>query len=380
MDITVLRQKIDCIDDEITRLFSDRMDTVLEIAKYKKDARMGVLDSGREREIISRVTDIAGPAYAVYAKILFTTLFNLSRSYQNQMLSPKTPLCIEIEKVSNEVARPFPTKAVVACQGVEGAYSQQACDKLFSIPDIMYFSRFEGVFQAVESGLCRYGILPIENSAVGSVTAVYDLMKKYHFYIVRSIRLKIDHSLLTKPGTTLENIKEIVSHEQGLGQCSDFFKQHPGIKATVFENTAAAARFVAESGRSDLAAIASPNCASLYHLSQLPVSVQNTDHNYTRFICISKNLEIYPGANKISLLLSVAHKPGSIYSLVAKFASLGINLTKLESRPIPGKDFEFMFYFDIEASIYSPETVSLMAELEYEQDFFAFLGSYSEIA
>jgi len=314
-----------------------------------------------------------------YAKILFTTLLDLSRSYQNQALTGETHLIREIRTASADMERYFPKKARVACQGVEGAYSQQACDKLFSIPDVLYFGQFEGVFQAVESGLCQYGILPIENSSAGSVTAVYDLMKKYHFYIVRSVKLKIDHMLLGNPGASIATIKEVVSHEQALSQCSAFFKKNPNIKATVFANTAGAARYVAESGRTDIAAIASENCAWLYGLKPIAENVQDTDHNYTRFICISKTLEIYPGANRISLVLTTPHKPGSLYAQVAKFAALGLNLTKLESRPIPGKDFEFMFYFDMEASIYAKDTLLLISRLEKDLQNFAFLGSYTEI-
>ncbi len=380
MDLTALRNEIDQIDNQIAQMFAKRMDTVLKVAEYKKGNGTAVLDKGREREIVSRVTDIVGPAYEGYAKILFTTLFDLSRSYQNQMLTEETPLIQAICTASKDMTKVFPSKARVACQGVEGAYSQQACDKVFSIPDVMYCSRFEGVFQAVESGLCQYGILPIENSSAGSVTTVYDLMKKYHFYIVRSAKLKIDHALLANEGVTLAQIKEVVSHEQALSQCSAFFKQHPEIKATVFENTAGAARYVAESGRTDVAAIASANCAELYHLKCISTDVQNTDNNYTRFICISKNMEIYPGANKISLMLTTAHQPGSLYAQVAKFAALGLNLTKLESRPILGRDFEFMFYFDIEASIYAPETITLLSWLEKDLQNFVFLGSYSEVS
>ena len=323
MDMQSLRQAIDRIDDEIARLFANRMDAVREIAEYKKEAHIGTLDSERERKIISRVTDIAGTTYAGYAKVLFSTLLDLSRSYQNQLLSEKTQLGKNIEEAAKDTSRIFPAKAVIACQGVEGAYSQLACDRLFSIPEVMYFSRFEGVFQAVESGLCRYGILPIENSAAGSVTAVYDLMQKYHFFIVRCLRLKIDHALLAKPGTALKDVREIVSHEQALSQCSDFLRRHPEIKVNVFENTAAAARYVVESDRTDLAAFASPNCAELYGLARLPVPIQNTDHNYTRFICISKNLEIYPGANKVSLLLSVSHTPARCMRWLQNLLRLG---------------------------------------------------------
>jgi chorismate mutase/prephenate dehydratase len=181
----------------------------------------------------------------------------------------------------------------------------------------MYFKRFEGVLQAVDSGLCRYGVLPIENSSYGSVTEVYDLMRKYRFSIVRSVRLKIDHRLLAKPGAKLEDIKEVISHEQAIGQCSEFLKTLKNVKITVCENTAAAAQMVAASDRTDIAAISSPACAALYGLGILKAEVSNSDSNFTRFICVAKNLEIYPGANKMSLMLNVQHKPGALYSMIA---------------------------------------------------------------
>ena len=136
---------------------------------------------------------------------------------------------------------------------------------------------------------------------------------------------------------------------------------------------------VAESQRADIAAISSPSCSELYNLAVLSDSIQNTDGNFTRFICISKELEIYPGANKVSLMLSVPHRPGALYEVIARFSALGVNLTKLESRPIPGKDFEFMFYLDMEASVYSEELIRLLCELSIAPEGIVFLGSYSEI-
>ena len=150
------------------------------------------------------------------------------------------------------------------------------------------------------------------------------------------------------------------------------------MKITVFDNNARAAKYVSESDRSDLAAIASVSCADLYNLTVLSDRVANTDHNYTRFICISKNLEIYEGANKITFVTSASHRPGSLYSLIAKFATRGLNISKLESRPIPGKDFEFRFYFDVDASVRNPDTQAVLRQLEKE-DFFTFLGAYSEV-
>ncbi|HZK39567.1 MAG TPA: prephenate dehydratase, partial [Clostridia bacterium] len=321
----------------------------------------------------------ADPELEVYIKTLFLTLFSLSRSYQNALMAKESPLADEIRKALDETPKLFPTKAVVACQGVEGAYSQIATDKLFSLPNIMYFNTFEGVFRAVETGLSRYGILPIENSSHGSVTQVYDLMKQHNFHIVKGLKLKIDHSLLAKPACKPSDIKEIFSHEQAIAQCSKFLDNLKGVKVTVVENTAVAAQMVAESQRSDVAALSSHNCAELYGLAVLGVDVQNNTNNYTRFICISKKLEIYPGANKISLMLSVSHRPGSLYEMISKFSVLGLNLTKLESRPVPDKDFEFMFYFDIEASVVSEPVINLICEIAAGTEQFDFLGNYSEI-
>ncbi len=247
------------------------------------------------------------------------------------------------------------------------------------MPNTMYFNSFESVFNAVEKGLCQYGVLPIENSSAGSVTEVYDLMMRHKFYIVKSLKLHINHALVAKKGIALSDIKEIISHEQALQQCSEFLKALPNVKITVFENTATAAKYVAECDRTDIAALSSPECAKLYGLDILKEDVQNNQNNYTRFICIAKNMEIYAGANKISLMLSIAHEPGSLYEMIGKIACQGFNLTKLESRPIPGKDFEFRFYFDIEGSVYSPSVLTLLKDMEISAEKLSFLGCYSEM-
>ncbi len=377
MELSEYRAKLDAIDDQMAALFKERMETVKQVADYKKANGVPVMAAGRERDILYRVTGLAGGELEEYTKILWSTLLELSRDYQeNRLTTGESPLCRDILAAAERTGQ-FPTRAVVACQGIEGAYSQIACDKLFPLSQIMYFGRFEGVFRAVEAGMCRYGILPIENSSAGSVTEVYDLMEKYNCKIVRSLKLKVEHCLLAKPGVSLRDVKEVVAHEQALDQCGDFLKSS-GVKITVFSNNAAAAKYVSESQRTDLAAIASVNCADLYGLRVLSDHIANSDHNYTRFICISKTMEIYEGADRITFVTSASHRPGSLYSLIAKFATRGLNISKLESRPIPGKDFEFRFYFDVEASVKSKDTQTVLSQLEKE-DFFTFLGAYSEV-
>ncbi len=377
MDINELRQEIDSIDKQLTELFEKRMKTAANIAAYKKENGLAVYDRERERKVFNKVTEMTSPEIQSYTKTLYQTIFDLSRSYQKKLMNPASDLVKMLDEVTASTPLQRPDRAVVACQGVEGAYSQFACDKLFAYPSIMYFAGFEDVFKAVDSGLCRYGILPLENSTAGSVNSVYDLMKKYKFYITHSTKLCIGHSLLAPVGTKLDDIKEVFSHEQALNQCSDFIKSI-GAKVTVCKNTAAAAKMVAESGRKDCAAIGSKDCAELYSLKVLKSGVQNTDNNYTRFICISKTPEIYPGAKKTSIMLTIPHKPGSLYNIISKFAALGLNMTKLESRPIPGSNFEFMFYFDIDASVYSENLKALLGELESDCEQFSYLGSYTE--
>ena len=377
MNLEELRAKIDGIDDTLVQAFLQRMEVVAQVAQEKKAQGLPTLDPAREREKLADITAKLPPELAQYGYALWSMLFEISRGYQHAVNPQPSALRKEIESAMESTPNLFPPSATVACQGVEGAYSQIACDKLFPLSQILYCNRFDGVFRAVESGMCRYGILPIENSAAGSVTEVYDLMEKYDCKIVRSLKLKVEHCLLAKPGVKLSDVREVVAHEQALDQCSDFLKSS-GAKITVFSNNAAAAKYVAESGRADLAAIASANCGGLYGLEALSDHVANTDHNYTRFICISRDLEIYDGANKITFVASASHRPGSLYSLIAKFATRGLNISKLESRPIPGKDFEFRFYFDVEASVKSKDTQTILSQLEKE-DFFTFLGAYSEV-
>lgn len=379
MDMKELRGQIDQIDDQIVNLFCQRMDVAAKIAEFKKNNNMPIHVPAREREKLVDVAEKAGPEMANYTRVLYSMLFELSRSYQSRQNAKSSELHDRIAQAIEHTPQLFPQTPMVACQGVEGAYAQIACEKIFKAPFIMYFKNFEGVFNAIDQGLCQYGILPIENSTAGSVKKVYDLMIEHNFSIIRTFRLKIEHHLLANTGATLDSIREIYSHEQAIGQCAGFLEKCKGVKVIPVENTAVAAKMVAESGRTDVAALSSRSCAELYGLCCLANCVQDKDNNRTRFICISKNLEVYPGSDKTSIMMTLPHRPGALYRVLARMYVLGINVTKLESRPIPDSDFEFMFYFDLETSIYSEEFVQLMCELDELCEEFKYLGSYTEV-
>ena len=378
-DLSKIREQINNIDEQIVGLWKDRMALALSVAEYKKENNMPVYDPQRERELLNRVAEIAGDNLDVYSRVLYETVMSISRSYQHKFLSDENPAVEDVKKAIENTEKLFPQKAMVACQGVEGAYSGIACEKFFKYPTISYFKTWYDVVNAVEKGLCKYGVLPIENSTAGSVNGVYDLMAEHNFHIVKSIRLKINHCLLGNKGAKLEDIKEIFSHEQAINQCSEFLRAHSDIKVTVCENTAVAAKKVVESGRMDVAAISSEECRDLYSMQMISSDIQNKDNNYTRFICISKELEIYPGADKTSFVLTLPHEPGSLYRTLARFYALGINLLKLESRPIQNKDFEFVFYFDIAVSVYDEAFYDILGQLSTECEYFNYLGSYTEV-
>ncbi len=379
MDLNDYRKEIDSIDDQMIALFARRMNIAAKIAEYKKANGLRVLDARREKEKLRDIMEKTPDGLREYMSSLYSLMFELSRSHQGRLLGAAGELPAKIAAAIQDTPPLFPENAAVACQGVEGAYSEMACGRLFKRPNTFFFSSFEAVFSAIEKGLCRYGVLPLENSTAGSVNAVYDLMMKHDFRIVRSVRIKVDHNLLANPGARLEDIREIYSHEQAISQCAHFLQELPNVKVIRCENTAAAARMVAESGRSDAAALSSRACMELYGLSCLAASVQDQGNNFTRFICIAKGLEIYPGADRTSLMMVLPHQPGSLYKALSRFYALGVNLNKLESRPMPERNFEFMFYFDLETPVYSPQFIQLMGELPELCEEFTYLGSYSEV-
>ena len=365
-DITELRAEIDAVDSQIIELFRQRMEISEGVAAYKQAVGKPIYDPERERRKLVKIAKEAGPDLRTGAIMLFSTLFELSSAHQMKVMNKRTALTEQVRYAIDHSPKRFPEYPSVACQGVAGAYSQIACSKLFRMPDISYFPNFEDVFNAIENGLCEYGLLPVENSTAGIVNKIYDLLVQHRCYIVRSVRLKIDHCLLVKP-------------EQAINQCAGFLKTLPGVKVTVKENTATSAKMVARSERNDVAALSSHACAQLYGLECLKASVQDKGNNYTRFICISKDLEIFPGADRTSIMCVVPHRPGSLYKVLSRFSALGLNLQKLESRPIPDRDFEFMMFMDFDAPVNSEELVQVLGEMETLCEDFRYFGSYSEM-
>lgn len=378
-DLSTTRARIDAIDDEIIKLFKERMDCAENVAAFKAAHGMPVLDRSRERALLANVSKKVPEDLRTYTEVLFELLMEASKSRQAKHLGRIGTIAPRINAALAQSPALFPSSSFVACQGVEGAYQQLAADRMFKHANLSYFAHFDEVFRAVEEGYCSFGVLPIENSTAGSVNQVFDLMMKHDFHIVRSCRLKIDHNLLVKPGTKLEDIRHIYSHEQAINQSSRFLSSFTHAQVHSCENTAVASKMVAESERGDVAALASREAASLYNLDILAQNVQDTNNNFTRFACIAKDLSIYPGADRSTLMLVLNHEPGALYKILSKFYALDINIVKLESRPIPERNFEFMFYFELDCPAAAPEFLTLIRSLEDSAQEIRYLGSYSEV-
>ncbi|WP_298016940.1 bifunctional chorismate mutase/prephenate dehydratase [uncultured Dysosmobacter sp.] len=378
MELSEIRTKIDAVDDQLLQLFLERMSLAEDVAAYKNEHHLPILNKERERAVLAKVTERSGEKER-YAYHLFSTLFELARSRQAELIASPTKVAAKVKASLAAGSEIFPQTGLVACQGVEGANSQVACDRLLPRGNVVYVKTFEAVVSAVESGFCKFGVLPIENSSNGSVRAVYELLQEHNLSIVRSTRLCIRHELLALPGVKMSDITEIYSHEQAIGQCSKFLNGLTGIRVIPCDNTAVAAKMVAESGNRHAAAISSHPCAALYGLECIDDHIQNSDNNYTRFICVTKDPAIYAGANRISLIIAFENRPGALYELLSKLAALDINLTKLESCPVAGSDFEFIFFLELDASVQDPSVLAMLEEMERSCAQFQFLGNYAEI-
>ncbi len=376
MGLKPIRDEIDQIDKQIIELFSKRMDCSKKVAQYKMENSMPIFNSDREMQVLDQVEVNAGE-YGGSARLLYSTIMELSRGIQHDMLGSGAKIRNEIYSAKKYI--PFEDKTIrVACFGTNGAYAHKAAKKIFPDSEPLFYSPFKELFSAIQNGEADFGVIPIENSSAGSVTEVYDLMLKYRFHIAAAADIPVNHCLAAIKGTKPEEIKKVYSHSQALSQCSDFLNSRPEITAKEYASTAQAAEHVAEVADHSIAAICSQEAAEENNLEIIARGFQNNPNNTTRFIVISKDMYIVPDAEKISLCFALPHVTGSLYSVLCRFAAHGLNLTKIESRPKYGSSFEYMFYLDFTGNIFNKKTISLICALSDELTDFSFLGNYTE--
>lgn len=373
-DLGEIRIEIDKIDSELIELFKKRMDCAKAVGLYKKENNIPVLNQNRENEILDNLEEKGGE-YGSHARLLFSNIMELSRALQHNIVGSGKKLRNDILNASSKMQT---ANVRVGYQGIKGANGHEATLKLFPNGDAVNYKTFADVFDAVDREEVTYGVLPVENSTAGSVSAVYDLILKHRFYIVKALDLPIDYCLAGLKQSELSDIEKVWSHPQSLSQCENYIAKK-NFDSTPFENTAVAAREVANEKRLNVAAICSYKAAEEYGLKILDNHLQDDKGNTTRFIVISKTLCIPENANKISLCFSLPHVTGSLYGLLCRFNSLGLNLTKIESRPRKGKDFEYLFYLDFSGSVHSDNVIDLISQLSEEMPEFSFLGNYCEL-
>ena len=372
-DLSEIRSDIDRLDDELIDLFKKRMDCAKEVGYYKLEKNIPVLNQKRENEILDDVQKKGGE-YGLYARLLFSNIMELSRALQHNIVCSGKELR---DKIKNAPEMPDEKNVTVAYQGIKGANSHEAALKLFPNAELKNYKSFGDVFEAVNNSEATFGILPVENSTAGSVSAVYDLILQYRFYIVGALEMPIDYCLAGLKQSEFSDIETVLSHPQALSQCSEYCGKH-NLTPVPCANTAVAARDTMREKRLNYAAICSYKAAEEYGLKILDNHLQDNPHNATRFIVISKQLYIGSDANKISLCFSLPHVTGSLYGLLCRFNSLGLNLTKIESRPIAAKDFEYLFYLDFSGSAHNNQVIDLLSQLSEEMPEFSFLGNYNE--
>ena len=373
MDLKDIRVEIDSLDEQIVELFKKRMDCSVRVAESKRESGISILNIKREEQVLDRVEELGGE-YGKYARLLYGSIMELSRDLQYTIINGDTDLKRIISTAETELDVQS-DKWRVACLGGSGSNSHLAALGFFPNADISLQKNFDKVFESVENDECDFGVLPVENSCAGSVSRVYDLILKYRYYIVGEIDLPIEHCLCAIPQTDISNIEHVLSHEQGLSQCSLFISEN-GYSTKKCGSTSLAAKTVAEEKRINWAAICTKSAADECGLKVLDKNIQNSDNNCTRFIVISKRAIITSQADKISLCFTLLNRPGSLYNVLCRFATHGFDLTKIESRPIPNGSFEYMFYLDFTGNVRNEDNCRMLCALSEELPEFSFLGNY----
>ncbi len=369
MNLNECRKAIDEIDENLLKLFLERMEVVESVLDYKIKNDIPILNAQREKEVIADKLDKSPDCLKGNVQAFFQNLMENSRTYQHMLMDKPYSFNYEESDVD--------TSAKTACQGSAGAYSHIIARTMFRDENIVFYKTFSDVFKAVNSGEVSYGVIPIENSTAGGVFEVYDLLKEYDLYINALKMLKVEHNIVSKNASDMSQIKAIYSHNQAIMQCSEFLKKFPQIEAVEDINTALAAKRVSES-EDNIAAISSAQAAEIYGLNIIESGVQNHHENYTKFIVVSKKLLSKSGFGEISICMKTKNEPGELNMLLSKFTLYGINLKKIESRPIMSKDFNVMFYINFAGNLSDENVTHLFSDLCDSYDFIKLLGAYSE--
>lgn len=378
-ELDTLRGAIDEIDRQMVALFERRMAVTRQVGLYKQSQGMPVLDARREREVIAKKLDcLTDPELKTDVTLLYETIMGISRRQQRRIVreGAEEPNFARIQAALDQRRDPVENPRVVY-QGEPGAYSEQACANFFGENvAVQGLNQFEDVFLAIRDGKADYGVVPIENNSTGAIRQIYDLLAKYEFHLVGETTVKVEHCLVAPKGASFDTITHVYSHEQGIFQSEEFLKQYPNWVPVAAMDTAGSAKFVAETGDITKAAICSERAAHLYGLDILAEKVNYSAINTTRFVVVSPKLELREGADKISTVLTTPHESGCLHEILGIFAVNGLNMVKLESRPIPGKSWEYMFFIEFTGCLTAPGMDGVLHELAQTAADFRVLGNF----
>lgn len=377
-DLLEIRNNIDKTDKQIVALFEERMALTQKVARYKSQTGKAVLDKERENAKLEAVQALVKTEYNKYpVKELFTQIMSMSRKYQYSLIETYSSK-LAFRQV-NELPMSQPAKVVFF--GEYGSYSEQAMHEFFGEENLSCFpaETFKEVMEAVHSHKADYGVLPIENSSTGGIQDIYDLLMDYDNYIVGGHIVKIDHSLIGLPGASIDTIKKVYSHPQGIMQCASFFEEHPEIEAVKYLSTAAGAKKVLVDQDSTQAAIAGRQAAAYYGLAVLQDKINSESSNSTRFIIISNQKIYLDNANKVSICFELPHESGSLYNMLSHFIYNNLNMTKIESRPIHGRPWEYRFYIDFEGNLKDCGVKNAINGIREEAVSLKILGNFSNV-
>ncbi len=375
MDLRKIRDQLDVIDGEIVRLFEERMRLVGEVAEFKIATGKQVFDKEREQAKIASVRSLAHGAFNQQAaEEVFTQLMTISRRYQYRLLEEHGQ---KMELGFKQVDCLPLKNARVVYQGVEGAYSHEAALTYFGEgADVRHVKTWEDAMEEVESGRADYGVIPIENSSAGAVSDNYDLLLRHDNVIVAEICIPVNHMLLGLPGASLEDIQTVYSHPQALMQSSQYLNARPQWQQFSVVNTAVAAKKVLEDQERSQAAVASQAAGKLYGLVPLAQGINHNKNNTTRFLILAKDPIYCRDASKISLCFELPHKSGTLYNMLGNLIYNGVNMRMIESRPIPGKKWEYRFFVDIEGNLSEPSIQNALKCVAEEAANMKILGNY----